>query len=564
MTLPQDTRSPHRAQRFIELKNIGSATIPPFGVVEIAGSYRPEQTDQYTPNDGRTVMLVRLATKDSPCATIVNFACEIPPGEERRIGTMDDPLLALVDDPSYTVGTVVGVEAGSFVLTRDHCGYMIIGDYDAGTGTMRVKRWEECQADSMMVEALECITPGTLDGLAQPLVWDSDAQEWSQDQDVSSVTICDPNCWLMVLPGEQFKVERMRVCNQDAGSGTTGNCYQPSFPYGLRRKVRIKSRLDCGESGTATVLIPTEVGSGGSGEEGSCEPYPSGCSKYWLESDCDITVCNDGNRKIACDVECEDAWAETIPGYCMWSVTPGQRAMIATATAGSSVCGSEATITGIEYRDVCDWKATPEPSTAGNDLEQLACEGDKLLLYWDEMETCVWKIASVQTHQYPHMLTEAKCNDDGTCGASITQTKGMVAVQQCVDCDTTEPAELGIGEVEVVTGATVTYEVSGGTEEGCDPEGGELTINLTTTKICVICPAGTSGGGSQEGTPVEFPLKLNPVDALTDVLFECDPDLSITPSATMFYAFCVGTETTLDAETPCDYYDCDEGSGSGI
>lgn len=143
MTLPQDTRAPFQQQRWIELYNAGSELIPAFGVCQIVspGSSRPESAG-YTPTGGRTVLHVGKPTSQLACLnaalTVVNGPCPIPVYEARRVGTMDSPMLALVGSSSYPTGLEVGVKAGSFALWSGYSGFVIIGDYDAGTGTMRV------------------------------------------------------------------------------------------------------------------------------------------------------------------------------------------------------------------------------------------------------------------------------------------------------------------------------------------------------------------------------------------------------------------------------------------
>lgn len=141
---PQDTRSPFQQQRWIELYNEGGSEIPAFGVVEITtpGSSRPESTGGYTPDGGRTMLHVQEPTASSGCSncclTVVNGPCPIPASKSGRVGTMDSPMLALVGSASYTTGMEVGPKSGSYALWSGYKGYLIVGDYDSGTGTMRV------------------------------------------------------------------------------------------------------------------------------------------------------------------------------------------------------------------------------------------------------------------------------------------------------------------------------------------------------------------------------------------------------------------------------------------
>ena len=137
--IPQHSAAPFRQQRWLELENTGSVAIPSWGVCEISDSYRPEKTGGKTPNGGRTVLKVERATEDSPNASVVNGPCEIPISGTGRVGTMDSPMIALVDS-DYAVGTEIGVAQDSFVLASGYTGYIMLGDYDSATGTARVAR----------------------------------------------------------------------------------------------------------------------------------------------------------------------------------------------------------------------------------------------------------------------------------------------------------------------------------------------------------------------------------------------------------------------------------------
>lgn len=142
MTSPQDRRAPVHNQRWIELENVGSSSIPAFGAVEITDSYRPESSELETPDGGPTVLKVRLATVDNPCAYCLNGAQTIPVGERRRLGTMDSPALALLS-PTPTALQEYGIKAGSYYLQQDtDCplyGFILLGDYDATTDVGRVQ-----------------------------------------------------------------------------------------------------------------------------------------------------------------------------------------------------------------------------------------------------------------------------------------------------------------------------------------------------------------------------------------------------------------------------------------
>jgi len=186
--LPASHEAPHLRQRWVELFNAGSdgsggagETIPAFGVVEVIDSERPDSGGTATPDGGRTVLHVRRATTDMPKITVVNGPCEIPVGKYGNPGTMDSPMLALVERSDYTNGLDVGVKEGSFCLQSGYTGYRIIGDYDSCSGTMRVVK--SAETDSMIGGCLAEDHPGRGVVFAIWLgAWDATNHEWDYDE----------------------------------------------------------------------------------------------------------------------------------------------------------------------------------------------------------------------------------------------------------------------------------------------------------------------------------------------------------------------------------------------
>ena len=535
MTLPQDARAPHRQARWIEAENIGSVEAPPFSVLEVVDSYRPEMATNLTPNDGRTVLRVRLATRDSPCATAVNGPCSIPAGENRRVVTIDDPMLAQVA-MEFQPGTVVGVQAGSFQLQAGYCGYLVLGDYDAGTNTQRVKRWEDCPSE-LMVKADECIYPGDYDKRAIPMRWNVNQRCWEVDPNATTILICDCNKWLLAVPGECFKVERINACDTGAySSGGASPCYRPAFPYGLTRRVRIKETISPDGCGNATILKPATGG--------DC---------YWEETNCQIRVCNASRRKVGCDAD-EDVTLHIHPGECGtgtppncygW-IDPGPRALFAKATGGA-ICGGNLGIDDIEYLDA-DWHPREQPKEAVNELNIHNCDGKPVYLVWND-QGCVWNVLQPSYQIIGKVLLEIGCSD-GSCGIDQTRTKSNVVAQQCEMCgEQTRDQAIAGSMVELVSGIGPF-----GVDDNSDGEYDTCGIVALKKRVCVLC-AGSDDGYADY---VHF-TKLEPA---TDIVFDCSSCPTLDWDKTSIWGLCVGTSPSAGTGGSCECSPCEASSAS--
>jgi len=504
--------APHRRQRFIELFNAGDTEIPAWGVCEIVDSYRPDKGGLYTPQAGRTVMQVRRPTKDEPCATIVNGPCPIPVGEERRIGTLDDPLVALVYK-QYDPQTRVGAKKDSYELYEGLCGWIIDGDYHVTDGTMRVQRYDECQP--LMVKALECIKPGDTQKRVQPMKWDPDANCYVEDTDRDPIYIDDRDSWLLAITDDCFKVER--DCAEES--------YRPSFPYGLTRQVKVKSEISCRSSGEVTILKKDES-----------------------ESECTITTRNPSYRKLACDAEYEYATLHISPGPCCetasgtygWLV-PNPRPMRAKATLPDGTCGAGGSITGFAALDVCDWPFDPTPSSSSSEIAQYTCEGNDAELAWNEGD-CGWDVVNVEPVAVDPVL-DIRFNC-GSCNLEQQVPTAPMYAQQCAPCTPPQWQTIMAGlEIDVPDGMNATCSAggSGSGDSTCSAE-------LTTDKYCVLgCAKGT-------GSPID--LGATVVEVVDDVWFRQDgTDLKVDHDLITLCVLCVDatayTETDTVVGTTC-------------
>lgn len=504
--------APHRRQRFIELFNAGDTEIPAWGVCEIVDSYRPDKGGLYTPQAGRTVMQVRRPTKDEPCATIVNGPCPIPVGEERRIGTLDDPLVALVYK-QYDPQTRVGAKKDSYELYEGLCGWIIDGDYHVTDGTMRVQRYDECQP--LMVKALECIKPGDTQKRVQPMKWDPDANCYVEDTDRDPIYIDDRDSWLLAITDDCFKVER--DCAEEN--------YRPSFPYGLTRRVKIKSEMSCRGNGEVTILK----------NDGS-------------ESECTITTYNPSYRKLACDAD-EEATLHVSPGPCCetpsstygWLV-PNPRPLRAKAALTNGICGAGGdTVTGFEVLDVCGWPFRVTPTIVGGEIDQYACAGKQAELEWNESD-CQYDIVNVEPSG-KEIMTDLKiwCGET-TC--ELQKKAPMYYVQRCAPC--TDPTWETVAEGEIIdvpTGMTAVCS-AGGSGSG----NSTCSADLNTQRYCLF--------GCNMGTGSDISLGVTVVEVVDDVWFRQDgTDLKVDHDLITLCVLCVDatayTETDTVVGTTC-------------
>jgi hypothetical protein len=572
MSSLSDHRSAHIRQRWVELENVGSVEIPAFGVCEITGSYRPDTGGLVTPGGGRTVMRVRRPETDDPCAVIVNGPCPIPVGENGRPGTKDDPLLALVDS-NYDAGTALGVEKESFVLTERTCArYVVDGDYDAGTSTQRVDRYDDCPNEIMVRNLTVCAKPGT-GSTGQPQKWDDDAEDYVDDLNRDPVHIIDPLCWRMAMYDDKYKVEREHCTGKSSGY------YRPSMPYGLIRMVKITEQIPCNGSGTGKVLVNKSAELGGTPD----------CGWDELDDECEITVCNTTNRTIACDTKEEIATAVFMPGECIAFLIANHRPLLAATTLSASMCGTSVEVNEPQWLDACEWEnKTAGPRMAENQAGIYGCEGDNVIVfYYEENGVCKLGVLQAQEHDLGRPMHDIKCGD-GTCTVDMTRLTSSMYGHQCENCGATEDAAtqlvgeevdieflsidcdsesetncqltkviqticvfcssssqtagtpLSLVEINSPTGLSVTKQGAGTGGESCE-------FRIATSKVCVLgCNTGESGD--------DISLELTRVDPLTDVDFGTsvgeggtggdDPAaICLTPSTTAMYVIaCVGDE----------------------
>lgn len=124
--LPQDPRSPFQQQRWFEIQNIGSQTIPPHGACEVVNCTRLD--------GDRVLLLVRRPTRDSSSSIVLNGLLPVPAGKAGH-ATNDFPAFCLGYTPAQSQ---CGSKRDSFELVAGKTGFTSLG-IDPLSGMTRVK-----------------------------------------------------------------------------------------------------------------------------------------------------------------------------------------------------------------------------------------------------------------------------------------------------------------------------------------------------------------------------------------------------------------------------------------
>jgi len=506
--IPQDPRAPARQQRWIELKNVGSETIPAFGACQVLDSERPEKDGVQTPQDGRTVLHVSVPLQNEPCAWVINGPCPIPSGDYGKPGTKDSPMLALVAYP-VAAGLPLGIMAGSFYLWPRLCGFIADGDYDALSQTERVTRYDNC-SQRFWVRATMCIPLGQ-GGYVQPQ-HRSPGETHQDDPDRGLIWVSDPLCWLFAVVDEIFLVERDN-CDY--------NAWIPAVPYGLTRRVRVYETVDCGETGSGLVLLR------------NVDPLQPDCDP--VATICYLTFCNLANRALAVDVEQEDVMAVAMPGECVFKVPVAPRAMRAEAYLRTKLCSEEtAEIRDTVALDVCTWEISPQPTVVDNPNRLAGCVNDRVELAWNETER-QWEIVQVQHHLVSRLLMNVG-QSDCTIWALVVK---QVALQGCGGgiCDSAE-------QETIITLTDCTFVSDVRVTESTDGSGGitGCSVQYKRGTACVLGQCVTA-----DWTTI---LNAECEDVLIDV-YQQSTNLAGTFKAVC--VLCLGTEwdQTLVTGTDC-------------
>ena len=354
------------------------------------------------------------------------------------------------------------------------------------------------------VEAIDCIVPQSTTGTAYLLEYDDNEGGLVVPYGAEPITIDNSDCLVLALPGERFKIEanqdsstsscaiagsrgiarfwpdtcEFELLNIDTSNSVTSGIITtgvPAGPFGLTRRVKIESQIDCGSSGTVSIMQNTSTS--------TCE---------WAELDpvCEIEVCNESNRTIACDAD-EEATIIYTDGECMPFLIPDTRPLRAYATLTSKMCGTSSAefADGPTFLDVCDWTERETTTTATNPYELLACSGSRVELAWNDGE-CGWEVVQVKHHTVDGFVTSIDCGEG--CALSYTALSESVGVMQCADCTVTDTVEIPTSEVTVLTAleADCEFDASGGGSS-------TAALAIGTATLCVLdCGSGGTGSTS--------------------------------------------------------------------
>jgi hypothetical protein len=377
-----------------------------------------------------------------------------------------------------------------------------------------------CQTGSTLAVAIDCIVPGSTTGTATL-------------ENGAVVTIDNSDCLVMALPGDTFPV---------VYGGCAPSCtWRPAGQFGTTRWVRVwntmansvsdtselcPGALGCCEARDAYVLEDA-TDAEESGAEASSGGGPGCCTKR--ETECQITVCNTTNRKIAPDCFYEDLLATLIPGKtCLWYLHDARRAQRLQGTLITKMCGNdeEIKVVNVWIQDVCDWEPPTEPLVVSNPYLLLGCESDLVELTWNE-RGCVWDVTQVSHHFIPNMLVGIRCDPD-ECNVKQTKTISGLAIQQCESCgETQETVAISGGFVDIVTGGGAEGGTASSVLTGVDCSTGSCgieftnaamtptSLSLTRIRVCILCagsepdpdpiPLGTFAAIGAEGQGASIP-----------------------------------------------------------
>lgn len=132
MPIPQGPFSPYHQQRWIEAINVGSSTIPAYGICQITESTRPESSSAFTPSGGRTALSVQVPDSSTYLLTFaVNGPKPIAAGKPGEV-TMHFPCYVAYNTangtPAYGEGW--GFSQSTSLATKNRHGLVIVGDPD--------------------------------------------------------------------------------------------------------------------------------------------------------------------------------------------------------------------------------------------------------------------------------------------------------------------------------------------------------------------------------------------------------------------------------------------------
>lgn len=261
MSHPQDPRAEMRQQRWIEIFNSGGSTIPPFGIVEIVGYYRPDKgSPPFGVQGGPTVVDVKRPTEDSICEFLINGPAEVEVGKWGRVATNDYPAYVLYskeDTPAN--GEIWGTQKDSYSIAKGRQGVAIMGspgsdDYVLAKAADKLLRVKCLQTPLWPGDTVPC----------KILRWDG--SDWVETG--TTIDVSDTLGRVCMLPNEEFWSE----CYGDVSHDTVQEA-------GLRREGKIISVAGSNDLGFLEVTVEFWDNIGASTGNETCPGTGSGFNR---------------------------------------------------------------------------------------------------------------------------------------------------------------------------------------------------------------------------------------------------------------------------------------------
>lgn len=246
------------------------------------------------------------------------------------------------------------------------------------------------------IKATDCISPGSRgnSGVLRQFC----GGNW-EDSQFTVDTLADPSCRNFILPGEC--VPAVYKCESQS--------HEIIGEHGLRRRGLVETEIPCGQTGDVQI------------QDSNCSVQAA--NDWGMERKIAPVICGTATTEevwIQWDGECPDGGV--CPGS--WHIEPMPRTQRFSGTLTEDLCGETGEVEA-EILDSCGYEAVAQAiSTVANPLDFRACSGAKVILEWDEVESCYY-VAAVPP--VPSFIKGTA--DSASCGTDeidITTSNGTI------------------------------------------------------------------------------------------------------------------------------------------